>query len=237
MTQNRTTEQLSDEQFEALLAGTESDKWIHAISSAVPNYNRWGKYLGKMTATYPVEYIVTGEQIDCAKVLRDNRHEELLQGIAPGELVFVSMGGDYGSDDPDSVGNHRIRCNFLNDAGEDFFLELCKGLQDKKHPEETFWVDFSVDLRKDREYDAETIRVRNHNSKCLNYSEHLPYPVQDQYNARGVARTRIGMPFTWSNVLEWVNTTYGCSYTSARKIDHFVTCDEFINRPVATKND
>ena len=213
--------QLSDGELRTLL---KEDKWIHAISTAGYYCDRNGNPLGLKTVTYPVAYEVTGTQKMKAAERAGERRAEILAGIRPGELAFVSMGGDCPKSSPDAVGNHRIRCDFRNSEGRKFFIEFVKGAQ-----EGCFWVDGAMDYALDEEYTRACDEVREWNAAHPRVADHRKYPDQMQYNPFGTAHARIEGEFTFSAVLEFVNTRFGCSYTSARKIDYFVTTDDFTN--------
>jgi hypothetical protein len=67
--------------------------------------------------------------------------------------------------------------------------------------EDAFWVDFSIDL------DVEE---------------------GQGYGAMGVEKKTFKQPFTWENVLRFINDTYGCNYTSARLIEYLVSYEDWV---------
>ena len=196
---------LSAEKFNLL---TVSDKWVNDIQHAVKCCDKNGNFKYFRSCSYPVEYIVSEEQIQQAKEMAEERKHYILENIKQNDLVFVAMGRDY-SGTPGDVQNHRIRCNFKNIEGKRFFIELIKCNNDG------FYIDFSIDLDKQEE---------NEKKRIID----LFYP-QTEYNAKGVEKTKVNAPFTFENVLQFVNETYNCCYTNARLIRHFVRCEDFIN--------
>lgn len=67
--------------------------------------------------------------------------------------------------------------------------------------EDAFWVDFSIDL------DVEE---------------------GQGYGAMSVEKKVFKQPFTWENVLRFINNTYGCNYTSARLIEYLVSYKDWV---------
>lgn len=196
---------LSAEKFNVL---TVSDKWVNAIQYPVKCYDNNSNFKYFRTCSYPVEYIVSEEQIRQAREIAEERKRHILENIKANDLVFVAMGGDY-SGLPEEVRNHRIRCNFKNIDGKRFFIEILKGCKDG------FFIDFSIDLDKQEENKKKRIKE--------------PFCQQTEYNAMGVEKTHINKPFTWANVLAFINETYNCCYTNARHFRYFVRCEDFTN--------
>lgn len=196
---------LSAEKFNTL---TVSDKLVNAIQSPVKCYDNNSNFKYFRTCSYPVEYIVSEEHIRQAREIAEERKRHILENIKANDLVFVAMGCDY-SGTPEDVCNHRIRCNFKNIDGKRFFVEILKGCKDG------FYFDFSIDLDKQEENEKKRIKE--------------PFYPQTEYNAKGVEKTLINKPFTWDNVLSFINETYNCCYTNARLIRYFVRCEDFTN--------
>ena len=196
---------LSDEKFNAF---TVQDKWVNAIQYAVKCLDRNHNFKYFRTCSYPVEYIVSEEQIRQAREIAEERKRHILENIKANDLVFVAMGGDY-SGTPGDVCNHRIRCNFKNIDGKRFFIEISSVFKDG------FFIDSSIDLDKQEENEKKRIKE--------------PFYPQTEYNAKGVEKTLINKLFTWANVLAFINETYNCCYTNARFISYFVRCEDFTN--------
>lgn len=200
---------LSAEKFNLL---TVSDKWVNAIQFPTTCCDKNHKFLYFKTCSYPEEYIVTEEQIQQAREIAEDRKRHILENIKTNDLVFVAMGGDYPGL-PGEVRNHRIRCNFKNIDGKRFFIELLYIDNDN------FYIDCSLDLDKEEENEKKRIKE--------------PFYPQTEYNAMGVENTLINKPFTFENVLQFVNETYNCCYTEARLVRYFVRCEDFINTCVS----
>lgn len=192
---------LSAEKFNLL---TVSDKWVNAIQFPTTCCDKNHNFKYFKTCSYPEEYIITEEQIQQAREIAEERKRHILENIKANDLVFVAMGCDY-SGTPEEVCNHRIRCNFMNIDGKRFFIEIIKCR------EYGFFIDFSIDLDKQEENKKKRIKA------------------QTEYNYMGVEKNLISKPFTWANVLAFINNTYNCCYTNARLIRYFVRCEDFIN--------
>lgn len=79
----------------------------------------------RITCSYPVVYVVTPEQIAEAQKELDRAKVEMLAGTS-GKLVLIGMGMLH-KDDPELIGNHRVRGYFINKAGQKCFVEFIKG--------------------------------------------------------------------------------------------------------------
>lgn len=176
------------------------------------------KYL--KTVTYPAEYIITAEQQELARKRLEERKKELIDGVKPGELVFVRMGSTFRGKTPDHTGQHRMRCEFKNLEGNQFFIELGSTCR-----EDEFSFSYSIDRQLEKKYHEEEREVIEHNSRTLNRNLWKKLPQQYQYNAKGMQNTR-HEEYTWTRILDIVNGAYGCNYTSARCIDHIVRCED-----------
>ena len=200
---------MSDELFAELI---QQDEWIQAIALPVKCCTREGHFRHYCTCSYPTEYIVSEEQVRIAAEHYQRRHDEVLSNIKKGELVFRAMGCDYPSRFEGDVCNHRMRCYFKNSAGRTWFVELLRSAERwEKEKGEGFYYDFA----------HEVIDGKSH------YEIHPPFPIYE-YNGRKFLNRSICKLFTWENVLEEINTRFGCNYTSARLENYFVTCDEWV---------
>ena len=202
-------EVMTNEMFEELI---KQDKWIREIGRPVKCCDQYGNFKHYRTCTYPTEYIVSEEQVRMASEHYQRRHDEVLAGIKNGELVFRAMGGDYPARFEGDVCNHRMRCYFKNSAGRTWFVEL---LKTSEFWEKEYKADFNYDFA------FEVIDGKDH------YEIHPPFPVVEHEGRKFLDR-RIYKPFTWENVLEEINTRFGCNYSSARLENYFVSWDEWV---------
>ena len=190
--------QMDNETFAKLI---KEDYWISNIAHAVGCYDSKMQFKHYRTVTYPIEYIVTEQQIEEAKKAYSHRHNELLDSLKPGELVFVTMGMNFDNELSDSPNNHRIRCNFKNAAGNEYFIELTATMDCKN-----YYVDFSI--QKEYKLTEEGMQTIKH------------------YGACGLDRNS-QIPATWDAILNLVNKTYKCNYTTGRLFKHFISPDEY----------
>lgn len=213
---------LSDEMFREAMA---SDEGIHECATARGYCNEFHHEVGKYV-NYPSwrdVHDITTEQIAEAKKHYQRRHDEEIASLKKGVLAFVAMGCDFTSKLENGVGNHRMRGDFCNSKGEQFFVEFCLSAR-----EETFWVDFSIDRQLQKKYNEE-VNDQWEKNKGLPYGkrDHRNIP-QYYYNARGVERTGVKIEATWPAVIKFINETYGCAYKTAKLFRYFVSPDDFV---------
>lgn len=148
--------------------------------------------------------------------MKEKRRAEILSSIKKGDLVFKSMGGDFKSNYENGIGNHRVRCYFKNSKGHKFFIELLGYPED----ENRFYVDYSIDedLRVIREKEFKD--AVDHRRKVNGHW--FIEEKQDYYQACGVERGYKRIPYTFDDVIDFINKTYGCNYKVGRKIDWLV---------------
>ncbi len=79
----------------------------------------------RITCSYPVVYIVTQDQIDEAKREMDRATSESLEKNR-GKLVLIGM-GMLQKEDPELMGNYRVRGHFMNRDGRKCFVEFMQG--------------------------------------------------------------------------------------------------------------
>lgn len=209
---------MNDEKFRELMR---SDKWIGLVSDPIYCCDKYSRFLEYRTCSYPVEYVVNEVQIAEAKRIKEIRRKEILEGIKPGELVFSAMGMDYKSEEPDEVCNHRIRCEFLNSKGKHYFAEFFKGVRPN-----TFYCDFLID--RDLE-EKRNLEMRDAFEMMEKHPELQIHPTdkQDYYLHKFMKRI-YEKPFTWANILDFINKNFKCSYKSARMINYLVSYNEWI---------
>lgn len=220
MTSRTSTTTLSEERFHQLL---KEDRWISDIANPVRCCRADGSFKHFRTCSYPVEYIVSEDQITAAKKEQERRHSELLKGIEPGELVFVSMGSDAPADGPDSIGNHRIRCFFEDAKRTPYFIEFIRGKGN------SYCVDSCYNLRLKMEYDKQYCETIEWNNAHRNRNEHRKFPSQFHYIHSFGKNEGMNIADSWTAITDFINRWFGCSYESARKVDYFLRAEEFVN--------
>lgn len=190
---------LSDEKFNEIYT---DDRFLHDCAFPVDCCDSRGFHKYYRTCTYPIEYIITEEQIAAAKVEFARRKQAFLDGYRKGTLVLVCMGMDYESQHPDGIGNHRVRGDFKNSEGHHYFVEFCRGISKW---DENFHCTFSVDM------EMEDDGMHN-------------------YNIFGLQRRNFGiMPFTKNSLLEIVNSTFGCNYRELVLAEWLINTDDIIS--------
>lgn len=190
---------LSDEKFQEIYT---DDRFLHDCAFPVDCCDARGFHKFYRTCTYPIEYIITEEQIAVAKVEFARRKQAFIDNYKKGTLVLVCMGGVYQSIFPDGIGNHRVRGDFKNSKGHHYFIEFCRGISKLV---ENFHCTFSVDM------EMEDDGMRN-------------------YNIFDLQRRNFGdMPFTKSALLEIVNSTFGCNYRELVLAEWLISTDDIIS--------
>lgn len=209
---------MTAEQFSLL---TKRDEWISIIANPTKCYDKSSNFKHYKTCSYPTKYIITEEQIQKANELYAHRKAETLASISKGELVFRAMGSEFQSKLENGVGNYRIRCYFKCIAGHKYFIELCGSCD----WENKFLVNFSIneDLHEKRE---EEIKLEFEYRRKVN-GRWFVDGKQDYYNCYGVEKKFQNTPFTFNNIIKFVNKTYGCSYKSARLVHYFADYTEW----------
>jgi len=109
---------LTDEKFQDIYT---DKKFRNQVAYAHGYCDKNSKELGRITCSYPVTYIVTKEQIALA-VKELERAQVETQEAHKNSLLFIGMGMTY--DTEDQIGNYRIRTEFLNKDGKQFFVEF-----------------------------------------------------------------------------------------------------------------
>lgn len=190
---------LSDEKFKEIYT---DDRFLHDCAFPVGCCDSRGFFKYYRTCTYPIEYIITEEQIAVAKAEFARHKQAFLDGYKKGTLVLVCMGMDYESIHPDGIGNYRVCGDFKNSEGHHYFVEFCR---DISKTVEYFHCDFSVDM------EMEDDGMHN-------------------YNIFDLQRRNFGeRPFTKSALLEIVNSTFGCNYREL-VLDHWlISTDDIIS--------
>lgn len=215
---------LTDELFAQAMA---CDKGIHECALAGGYCDSHGHQIGKYVdfPSWEDVHDITDEQIAIAKENYQRRRTEELSGIKRGEIVFVAMGCDYTPKIENGVGNHRMRCDFCNSAGEQFFVEFCSCHPD---PDKGFYIDFSIDRQLEKQYkDEQEARYERNKNLPIGKRENTMIP-QYYYNAKGVQKKSFAVPFTWDNVVKFINETYGCNYQSGRLFRYFIRPEDYV---------
>ena len=213
---------LSDEMFREAMT---SDKGIFECATANGYCDKFHHLVGKYV-NYPSwrdVHDITDEQIAEAKKHYQRRHDEEIASLKKGDLAFVAMGTDFTSTLENGVGNYRMRGDFKNSKGEQFFVEFCLSAK-----EETFWIDSSIDRQLEKKYEKE-VNDQWEKNKGLPYGkrDHTLIP-QYYYNAKGVGRYNVKIEASWPAVIKFINETYGCNYKTAKLFRYFVSPDDFV---------
>lgn len=222
---------LSDEKFQEIYT---NEKFRNEVAFASKNCDKYGNFKYYKTVSYPESWIVTPEQIELAKAERERSKAEKITNLQKGVLVFVGMGISYEARFEGDICNHRIRTTFKNNAGHTYFVEFCKnGRKDDKLND--FVCDFSIDEDLRKEQEAEAIRLLDIRNAFERHSAewtkaHEAYKANDHqryYSAFGIQHSRLEMQFSSANVLQLINETFGCSYTSLVVDNYTLTTDDF----------
>ena len=158
-------------------------KFRNEVAYAHTCQNGRGEFKYKKTCAYPVEYIVTDEQIKEAKEEIERDKVRILAANKE-NLILIGMGGQYEGIE-DTVGNHRVRGEFTDVNGIKVFVEFGK------------WYD---DSTKNREF--------VHIDHCINKTvEEQSHPTEQHKfnNYRGLEKKRGLGEYTQTNLLRIVN--------------------------------
>lgn len=210
---------LTEEKFRELIA---DDKWIHNIANPVGCCDTNIRFKHYRTCSYPVEYIISEEQIAMAKVLQEKRKKECLESIRPGELVFVSMGMDCPAQEGE-IGNHRIRSIFRDKGGRSYLIEFCRSASAKDN---AYTVSECIDRGLEEKWNKDYRETVEWNREYLHMNHHRPLPSDDSRYPNGT-RPSDTIRGTWDAVVNYINTHFRCRYASARKEDWFLRTEDF----------
>ena len=159
---------------------------------------------GCKTCTYPVEYIVTVEQIHAANLEIERKKKEVLNQLG-NKLVFVGMGMTYTPKYEDDVCNHRIRTYFVNAKGNKYFIEFGTGRGENAR------IDHAIDETKRELIDA----GKQSSGEWIN-------------NFNGLERREHMPKYTLSNLLILINKEFGCKFTSIEVDNYTLNTNDFI---------
>ena len=223
---NRSLIQLTDEKFQEIYT---NEELLINISTAHGCYDSSHqlKYF-KAFGIYPDAYIVTRQQIDLAKQELARLKAEKITNLKAGELVFIGTGMDYESRFDSDIYNHIIRATFKNDKGRTYFVEFSKN-GNTSLKDVYFWCTFSINEDWRVEQEAKSLRLMEKRNSFKRYSKdweeaHKEYKANDHqryYNAFGIEHKGFEMQFTKENLLNLINETFECSYTSL-SVDRFI---------------
>ena len=223
-----------------LMETLHTDKKLrNEIASAIRCYTKDSVFKHHKTVSFPKEYLVTPEQIEFAKEIKESERLRLIEEKKNNNsITFINMGGTFESD-PGFLNYHRMRAYFTNKNGRKFFIEVGSHL-DKKFMR----VDFSVDkdLEKthmdlqEKTFDAyceaknklnstfirnktaEEVQELNENVSRL-LEENRKAHGQPYYNYKNLEhKTKIS--YTESDLLDLINTNFDCNFQSV-EVDRF----------------
>ena len=126
---------LSDEKFQEIYTNKKfRNEVAHAHTCLTANF----KFKHKKTCSYPVEYIVTEEQIELAKKELERSKLETIEANK-GNLLFTGMG--WAKELGKGITNHRFRAYFKTDRDTKAFVEF--SYVDTKDNPDCLHVDFA----------------------------------------------------------------------------------------------
>jgi len=189
-----TIREMTEEKFQEIYT---SESLRNDVAYAHIHCDEHGKYKYRATCSYPVKWIVTDKQIETAKIELARRKAEVFANHST-DLLFVGMGMTYSEEYPDDVCNYRIRTEFLNKEGGQFFVELGTGIKP-----DSMRCDYAIDRdTQKREGD------------------------QSGYNFMGLERRPMLPKYTKQNVLDLVNSMFNCAFKNIVIDNYNIGCDD-----------
>ncbi len=188
---------LTDEKFNEIYS---NENFRNSVAFAHGYCNAGGELINRQTCSYPVRYIVTDAQIEKAKKELKRAKQETFEKHF-NDLLFVGMGMEYPARYEDDVCNHRIRTEFLNKDGKQFFVEFGTGRGEEMR------VDYSVDR------DLEKIRKSEKSQR------------QDYYNYKNLEKMQ-PIKYTKTNILNLVNNVFICDFKKIVVDNYTVSCND-----------
>lgn len=218
---------LTEEKFRDIYT---NEEFRNQVAFAHGCCNSDGNFMYKKTCSYPIEYIVTDDQIKEAEAERVRATKQTIKDNK-GKLMFVGMGMTYTERYPDDVCNHRIRTEFKNVAGHSFFIEFGTGSGNQMR------IDHAVDRDKEREYENKVSQLRTQRETVKRYSDQWnelcneieKYSKQVYYNYHGLEHDRDLPKYTKSNILSLVNKEFDCNFSEIVIDNYNVSTDQYIS--------
>ena len=176
----------------------------NAVAFAHGCCDRYHKHLHYKALYYPLEYIVTEEQIQQAKE-ELTRAKERVYAQHSNHLLFVGMGSEYAPRFEDDVCNHRIRTEFTNRHGHRYFIEFCTLAKGNG-----FSITFAIDRDKEIELNSD-------------WNKQGEY-----YHFKGLTTSKIGytLDYTKRNILNIVNEYFDCAFSEVIIDQHTIHPDD-----------
>ena len=224
---------LTDEMFRDMM---QSDKGIREARYAI-GYGRWlngesvtdGHYVD--WPDYRSKWEISEEQMSKAKERFEQRKAEVMERVSkPGVLCFHAMGMDYEPTVEDGIGNYRIRANFKDKTGHEWFIELHPHRDWNINADESkgAWgevYDTARNAAEKKAYEDERERVLEKYGTWwkipTNERPHCPMTHYENIEAAG--------PFTYGNILSWINHRFGTDYKELYLERYFLECDDTIS--------
>jgi hypothetical protein len=104
------------------------EKFRNQVAYANPSHDAHGQFKYWETATYPIRYIVSEEQITEA-LWEIERVKTILRKQHTNSLLLIGMGTTYPERFADDVCNDRVRAYFKNPSGNLYFIEFMSAIQ------------------------------------------------------------------------------------------------------------
>ena len=189
---------------EMILEMETNDELRNAVAFAHGCYTANMQFKHKLALYYPKRYIVNSQEITIAKELLEKKRQQVLKDNK-NNLLFVGMGADFRPTIENGVGNHRIRTEFLNSKGKQYFIEFgtCYNNQNLR-------IDHAIDRDKEKELD------------------HAHDKQGEYYNYHDLERNTPEMEYTYKNILDLVNSHFGCNFKKMVVDSHNITCDNVL---------
>lgn len=223
-------QRLTDEMFRDMM---QNDKGIREARYAT-GYGRWfngesvtdGHYVN--WPDYRSKWEISEEQMDEAKERFEERKEEVMELVsANGVLCFHAMGMDYEPTIEDGIGNYRIRANFKDKTGHDWFVELHPCRDEKVDADESkgAWgevYDTGRNKAEEKAYNDERKRVLE------KYGSWWKIPTNERPNCPfyHYENVEVAGPFTYGNILEWINNRFKTDFKELYLERYFLDCDD-----------
>lgn len=224
-----------------LIETLETNKELrNSIASAHRCYTKDFTFKYYKALYYPIDYIVTEQQIEFARQIKEKAIQEALKQNK-GIITFINMAMSF-KNEIGYIDSYRMRCYFYNNYGKQFFLEVGVSL-DKK----IMRIDHAIDKDMELEWSTKqinTFRAYKEANKKKNYislktsteeelreinkeidlckAEYMKYSNKQPYNNyKGLERNNTNvLEYTNDCLLNLINNEFDCSFKELR-IDHY----------------
>lgn len=220
---------MSEQEFNEMIS---NDKQLREIRYAI-GYRREPDHVTCYRVNYKWDECrdVSPEQIEAATKRFEQRREEVRNEWAvPGVLFIVTMGSDYKSTTQGGIGNHRVRCRFIDKKGDLRGVEFQPFWNTKGNPNDALgftWDRWNVSERERKE--AAYLKRMEELEKKYG-GRFIPFKERPEFPYSYADRGRVDdLPFTGDGLIKWIRREFKVKFAKVYVDRYFFACDEIVS--------